>query len=868
MRDLLLTLGIACLFPTAAAIGQPARNGTLIVIVNDASGALVPEARVQAVREPASASEGSRELLALKGGVWTTDLAPGSYRIDVSANGFRPAALSGVRVVRGGSTRSTVRLELERLTESIVVERDPHTSALDPRGFSTFLSREQIDALPDDPEELSRVLRDMAPPGAVMRIDGFGGGPFPPKSQILSIRIPHVDSFSAEEHGGLDGFSAIDIVTRPGGGRLRGTVEAGGHSGRFNGRNPLAPADPGGSQQAAGVALDGPLLPERLSFSAAARTVRRLETGIIRAVLPTDFNYTAPVSQPGGTWIASGRLTAALPGDQSLRVSVSTERHTSRQDGVGGYNLEERAYDSSAVAHGVRAALGGPWGARRFVESRVQIRLSGGRERSILEAPSIQVLGAFTGGGAQATGGSRSLEVEAASDLDIARGQHAWRTGFSVNLRQIRSNRSPNYLGTFVFTSLESYEAGRPASFTRRFGSGRVAYGDGLVGAYLQDDYRVHRRLLLSLGVRAEWQRLLSRGPTVLPRAGLTWSPHRSARTTVRLNWGEFREWIPGPVYEQSLLLDGQQQYDVRIAEPQFPIVTDDSTLSATRERYLFDPDLHLARGQAVSIAVDRQLGSMVRVYSSLSARSGTRLLRGHELNPVVNGHRAITGWGNVVATVDDAASRARTATVQVLISPRRRRYDASTSYIFNAARSNTSGAYSVPASADGVNGEWGPSASRHAATVSANARMRDWTFTMSPRWRTGIPYTVILPTPTAEGRFIARPPGTSRNASVTPAQWELSARVSYRIRFGAAGQNTTGVPSAGVDADSARAGVVSADVMEPRRFHVDAYVSAQNVTNRTNYLVFGAVQGSPAFGHPLAAGSPRVLELGIRFGF
>ena len=95
------------------------------------------------------------------------------------------------------------------------VGRDPATSASDPNNdrFSTVLSKDQIDALPDDPDEMEKVLKEMAGPGATIRVDGFRGGRLPPKSQIRSIRFSR-DMFAAENHGG--GLVFVDIVTQPG----------------------------------------------------------------------------------------------------------------------------------------------------------------------------------------------------------------------------------------------------------------------------------------------------------------------------------------------------------------------------------------------------------------------------------------------------------------------------------------------------------------------------------------------------------------------------------------------------------------------------------------------------------------------------
>ena len=80
------------------------------------------------------------------------------------------------------------------------------------------MTREQIDALSDDPDEMAQQLQDIAGGNAVIRVDSFEGGRLPPKSAIKAIHITR-DAFAAENHyaGGL----FIDIITQPGIGPLR-----------------------------------------------------------------------------------------------------------------------------------------------------------------------------------------------------------------------------------------------------------------------------------------------------------------------------------------------------------------------------------------------------------------------------------------------------------------------------------------------------------------------------------------------------------------------------------------------------------------------------------------------------------------------
>jgi len=148
------------------------------------------------------------------------DLVEGRYTVHVEFEGFDPIDVRDVRV-RGTETRRRITLRIRKLDQEVTVSRDRQSSSLDPGGsaFSTVLTREQIAALPDDPDEMAEVLQAMSPPGSVIRVDGFTGGRLPPKSQIRSIRLPRLDMFAAQNHGGMSGVMFIDIMTMPGMGR-------------------------------------------------------------------------------------------------------------------------------------------------------------------------------------------------------------------------------------------------------------------------------------------------------------------------------------------------------------------------------------------------------------------------------------------------------------------------------------------------------------------------------------------------------------------------------------------------------------------------------------------------------------------------
>jgi len=176
-----------------AGPAQMAPAGTLKVVVKDPSGAVIPNATVEIkATEAVSVSVPVSVTVSTDGqGVATASTLPqGRYTITAAFPGFETRTLADVRV-RAGETRREIILPIEKVAQSVAVGRDPATAASDPRSdrFSNVLSKDQIEALPDDPDEMEKVLKEMGGPGATIRVDGFRGGKLPPKSQIRSLRF-------------------------------------------------------------------------------------------------------------------------------------------------------------------------------------------------------------------------------------------------------------------------------------------------------------------------------------------------------------------------------------------------------------------------------------------------------------------------------------------------------------------------------------------------------------------------------------------------------------------------------------------------------------------------------------------------------
>jgi hypothetical protein len=853
------------------ALAQPARSGTLIVSVRDQSGGVIVGARVVASQEgsPVPVQEG---LAASDGRVALVDLAPAIYTLRASFPGFEPRTLENVRV-RAGENQRTMTLALEKRIEDVTVGRDGQERALDPGGdaFSTLLTREQIDALPDDPDELEAVLKAMSPPGATIRVDGFSGGRLPPKSQIRSIRLPRIDQFAAEAHGGMNGSLNIDISTQPGGGVLGGSIETAIRDDALNAKNPFVPIKGEETLRHGSLSLSGPVVSGRSSFSLDFGGGHQRDELPLVATGPEGGSPSVSSARSGHSTFGA-RFDQALGASHMIRASVRGVGVEENGLGVGGFDLPERAYRSTSRETTVRVAENGPLGRRLFLDARVEAQWRSSRVESATARPTVRVLDAFVTGGAGRAGGRRSVELEGAVDVDYVRGAHSMRAGLLVEGGRFRSDERTNDLGTFTFSSLADYQAGRASLFTRRSGDPLISYRSLQLGAYFQDDYRLSRSLLLGYGIRYEGQSLTHQWSEVVPRLTLSWAPFRSGKTTIRGGWGAFRDWIASTAFEQAMRIDGYRQRETVINEPSFPAADGDG-FSEPPARYVLDLATPLPRTRSWYAGVDQSIAGFVRVGVNYSERSTSRLLRGVNENPLVNGARLDSDFREVVRAIADASQRGRSVHVNVTFArPEWKRVFAGFNYSLSSVRSNTGGAFVLPASSR-LDTEWGPVAPRHR--IGFNASMRPvarLSIGVTARAQSGFPYTVTTGIDSnGDGQFTERPEQVPVGSARTAAHWEIGGRLSYAVGFGGpARRGSSGGDSVVIRLGSGGSGLEGGfdGGAEGSRYRLEFYATAQNLTNHANYIGYSGVLTSPFFGQPTNVMNPRKAEIGIRFGF
>jgi hypothetical protein len=874
------------------AVQTPARDAKLIVTVTDQTQGVLPGATVT-IKGLDAATKSAEPIVthtADKGMVTVDSLAQGLYSVRIDMDGFSPMLIPDVRLGKGDNKRN-ITMALQSMSETVTVRRDQQIVAAD-RGSVTFgsaLTREQIEALPDDPVELEQALRDMAGGDAIIRVDSFEGGRLPDKSQIKAIHISR-DQFAAENH--FAGGISIDIVTQAGSGpfRMNGNYNLGDSA--LNGKSPLVPAKGASRNQNFNFGGGGTVIPNKLSATFNGGVNRGYNEPNIYANTATGLiSQASSLRAHSSGYNLYGDLTYALTKDQTMRVYYSQFNNDDTNNGVGQYDLVDRAYSSTSTSRSIRGQEAGPLGRRFVTNTKFSVNWSDSATTSASDATTIRVIDAFTSGGGQRRGGRNSRDFMVQSDLDYVRGMHTVRMGVLATGGNYRSDDSSNYTGTYTFESLAAFEAGTPRSFTRRIGDPLIEYFNTQAAVYLQDDIRVRKNLSFSPGLRYEVQTHLRDWKALGPRFGFTWAPFKSGRTSVRASWGIFYDFLSTSTYEQALRIDGFRQQELSILNPTYPNPGSAGTLSVGN-KYLIDPNLQMPLNQRLSAGIDQQIGTHARISSTYSYTLNSESLRGENLNAPVNGVRPDPNFNNIIRAVSDGNARQHqlitTLSWQFAVPTPAlqkdrfniRRGGINVTYFLAKARNNTDGAFAPPATGDIAN-EWGPALGdvRHRFNVGFNSTaVKNLSLSLNFSGATGSAYNITTGRDD-NGDFIFndRPLGLERNSGRGDGNWTLNGNLNYSMTFGKpAGGGGGGMPMGpGVMIMSGPGGIAgieqmvrSAMAQQPGRYRLSIFARVSNLTNHANPFGYSGAMTSALFGKPTSYQGVRQVNLGMTIGF
>ncbi len=556
-------------FTGTHALGQtPATTGSLHGQALDPSRAAVTGATVllnAADGHSNAATTNQQGIFDLK------DLAPGKYTLEIVAKGFALYKNEDVEIVAGQIKNLNISLSIEEQEQQVVVSGETPMVDVNPQNNAgaITISGKELDALPDDPDELQTDLEALAGPsagpnGGQFYIDGFTGGQLPPKASIREIRI-NQNPFSAEYD--KVGYGRIEIFTKPGTDKWHGQVSINASDSALNSKNPFFNSSTAGGTEFPGYyttqysANLGGSLSKKLSLFVTAdiRDINDVEVVNAQTVDPATFAivpFSAAVANPRKRYNVSPRVDYQLTKTNTLSVRYQYFRNNEMNDGIGAFSLPSQAYNSLSTEQTLQVSDTQAIGTNIINETRFQYLRDESSQIAQSTAPSVSVGGAFTGGGnsqGNIIDSTNHYELQNYTSIQLKKNL----LKFGGRLRGLTdvNNATSGFNGSFFFPSIQAYQAtlegteqaavqysitgnANPNLNLTRFSEDQVD-----VGLFVQDDWRVKPNITLSLGLRFEAQNEIHDHDDWAPRLGFAWGIGRGKtppKTVLRAGFGIF----------------------------------------------------------------------------------------------------------------------------------------------------------------------------------------------------------------------------------------------------------------------------------------------------------------------------------------
>jgi hypothetical protein len=727
---------------TASLAQAPA--GALRGQVTDPSGAIIPGATV--VMTPSTGAPIPTESNA-QGMYEFKTLPPGKYSLTVAAAGFTLYENDNV-VVANQPLRLNVSLTIEVETQKVQVSDTAPTIDVNPssNAGAITISGKELEALPDDPDELESDLQALAGPsagpnGGQMYIDGFTAGQLPPKSSIREIRI-NQNPFSSE-YDKL-GYGRIEIFTKPGTDKYHGQFFVLGNDSAFNSTSPFGGTDQPGydSTQYSGN-FGGPLgKSASFFFNAEHRNINDLT--VVNALTldqnQNEFNTIESLANPRHRTNISPRLDYAVTKNNTLTARYQYYRDTEDNNGIGQFTLPSQGYDETSVEHTLQVGDTQVFGAKVVNETRFQYLRENDSQNALSTNPTINVRGAFGGGGnSQGTITDHQDHYEFQNYDSVIHGNHTLKFGGRVRALRDANFSTSSFNGTFTFSSLSQYQAVKcsllssplpacpsptsPAptpdqlSITQGVPNAGLTTYDG--GFYLQDDWRARPNITLSYGLRFETQNDIHDHGDWAPRVGFAWGiGGRTAppKAVVRGGFGIFYDRFQSEQILQAERSNGNRetgQEQFVINNPScFPVATNcdlSSTTAATPTIYRIDPRLHAPYTLQTAVSVEKQVTKSATLSLTYLNSRGFDQLATINANAPLPGtsSRPNPNQGNVYQYVSEAVFRQNQfiANTNIRVGSKLQLFGY---YTLNYANSDASGASSFASNSYNLSQDYG----------------------------------------------------------------------------------------------------------------------------------------------------------------
>jgi hypothetical protein len=899
-------------------------------VVTDASGAIVPGATVTAANVETGES---RETITNEEGLYRFNLLPrGQYEVRASKIGFAVETLKDLNLRVGGTLTANLVLHLAGQVMTVSVSSEASRVDLATSQIQEPVQQVQIATLPINDrnfQQLANLVPGVASApsydptkrlyggvvsgGSTARSSGISvdggnfndnvvGGPvgLVPEDAIQEFQV--ITSQFSAEYGHSSG-PFINVVTKSGTNQYHGTAFGLFRHKNLQARGFFEPTKPNFSRQQFGGSFGGPIVKDKtFGFFAFERNRQEKTQTVNTAGNFPQFEGSFPA--PFRDLLMVSRLDHHFNRDNMASFRATFQRNTSREGlridpniSVGGPPTDSAfqvATNENISWQGMDTWVISPTTVNQFTLhfNRFINELNPTSLGINLRFPSVVV-----GQNASTPQGVQQDRLQIRDDFATVvrgHGSHNLKFGLDMNPR-IKYNILFDLLknGVFVFSAdVPTLTCSSPTSCNMNLPPGTpspLSYAlkglgssreDGTtvwqMAYYLQDDWKIHRRLTLNLGLRYEYESgfvnagfhhpLEGQAPffnsrtrenykkAFGPRVGFAYNVFGNSKTVVRGGFGIYYDSTPWEISAIDRTFDGVKylfgffgppsapgQPDLRPSQPDLS----DPVFSApqTPGGFAINGKVHQPYTEQFSIALGQELPHGIVLDVAYAHILGLHGWMTRELNP--GGTRFPTvGLFSSFETLNLAHYDA------LLISARKdltSRVQFQASYTLSKAVSLSDDIFEpgVPQDSDNLAADKGPTLrdARHRFVLSGIVHLPlGFETSTIAALQSGRPYNITTGTDdNGDGHVRDRPVGVGRNAGRAAPTYIWDFRVSRPIRI-------------------------------REKMQIIPTMDVFNVVNHPNFdaeSYIGALNAGSGFGKPTDIISPpRQLQLGVKFVF
>jgi hypothetical protein len=567
VRSLVLVLALALL--AGAALAQAPQTGTLTGLVFDDQNQPLPGVAV-VITSPQLITPKLSTVTSAQGFFRFSYLPPGTYKAEISLQGFGPYVQEGIVVRVGDTAEIRVALSQAKINETVRVTAAAPIVSLANTKSSIAVTKDDLVHLPVA-RDLSSVLalapgvtKSNSTMGGAVRGNSFNvDGVFmndPRNSQnAATASLDIYDEVQIETTGhpaeyGYASGAILNVITKAGGNTLSGDLslyyfDKSFMADNWTSKGLSAPPQQIQYKYEANASLGGPVIKDRLWFFGAF------------SLAPTSTNVDGfPITGIKNQMISPMlRLTAQPGAAHRLSLIFTYSRITNPYSGASYNASQESTFDSTMNRYiGVANWL---WtmSSNSILEVRgavysnpMTLNSNGGNMPLVWNIPANTITGGFASTEAKVNRYLTSANFT--QYVDNLAGDHIFKGGAEFELSRVR-NRSiypvdqygmSNYtivvpdVAVYAFKYVPTQDSGRVSDYTQ-------------YSAYLQDSWRINRYLHVNAGLRLSVMDLgiptqtnvdtripIAKWTDWEPRLGLAFDPWGDGKTAFKAGFNRY----------------------------------------------------------------------------------------------------------------------------------------------------------------------------------------------------------------------------------------------------------------------------------------------------------------------------------------